>query len=98
MKKEYRAVSSVGRATRLHREGRGFEPSTAHKIRRKRKAFSTIFWEAVEGEKSGGGIQDERNEVKRVLVAELGSRKIFAENLFVTEPSTAHLKLVLSSQ
>ena len=25
-----RAVSSVGRASRLHREGRGFEPLTAH--------------------------------------------------------------------
>ncbi len=36
------AVSSVGRASRLHREGRGFEPLTAHQFRREETVRGTV--------------------------------------------------------
>jgi hypothetical protein len=44
-----RAVSSVGRASRLHREGRRFEPVTAHQLNQTVKLTSssyivTDFW------------------------------------------------------
>ena len=39
-----RAVSSVGRASRLHREGRRFEPVTAHQASGASRALSVMAW------------------------------------------------------
>ena len=50
-----RVVSSAGRATRLHRVGRGFEPLTTHQEEMKTKNLETsaCFWRGLFGLKRG---------------------------------------------
>ena len=42
-----RAISSVGRATRLHREGRGFESLIAHKLKQTTSCGLFFYYDII---------------------------------------------------